>query len=178
MTSYVLAIPEQPIVYPLTQAGLRAAYPTALLPEGFAGLEELHVFPVTPTDPPEYDPNTHEAVEADPELIGGTWMQAWDVVELPEPVIVVQWRTFAAGLMAAPYFQARAIGADAGYVDACSRLMTALKFHLDDIGNLAVTQSAFDAAFADLTDEDDRTALQGLLDSNNINLLIPELVQA
>lgn len=175
MTAYVLAIPEQPIVYPLTSAGLRAAYPTTLLPEGFAGLEELHVFPVTPADMPEYDPNTHEAVEADPELIGDTWVQSWDVVELPEPVIVTEWRTFATGLLAASYFQARATGADAGYVDACFHLLTALKYHLDGIGNLAITQAAFSDAFGNFADEGDRTALQALLDSNNINLILPEL---
>lgn len=178
MTSYVLAIPEQPIVYPLTQAGLRAAYPTTLLPEGFAGLEELHVFPVTPTDQPEYDPNTHEAVEADPELIGNTWMQAWDVVELPEPVIVTEWRTFTTALMAAQYFVDRATGADAGYSDACFDLMVALEMHLEGCGNLAITQSAFERAFDDLANADDRIALQGILDASNISLEIPALTSS
>ena len=176
MTSYVLAIPEAELLYPLTQQALRAAYPTTLLPEGFAGLEELYVFPVAETSQPEYDPQIEEVIEGTPEFTGGVWLQTWDVVELETPVYSANWRGFTQALQAKDYFIAAM--ADSGQAGVATSLITVLLAQLSNAGNTVAIQAAVNA-FVAATALDaagaDRDDFEALIVAPYLPLTLPAL---
>jgi hypothetical protein len=46
------------------------------------------------TSQPEYDPNTHNAIEALPEFLNGEWYQKWELVQLLPPPPEPNWDLF------------------------------------------------------------------------------------
>lgn len=66
--------------YPVTIEKIKMANPLTLFPEPFEPIDPYVL--VAPTEPPEHDPLTHRAQEAEPVLVDGEWIQAWEVVAL------------------------------------------------------------------------------------------------
>jgi len=103
--SYVLAIPSTTPVL-ATRAALQAAYPSSIFPASFAGLEDFHVYSVTPSLEPEYDPTTHKLILQPFTGSGSSWTQAWTIEPLPAAELAAlnppQWQEFAAAVVMDP----------------------------------------------------------------------------
>ena len=63
---------------------LRKDNPQTSFPENpkNALLAEWNVYPLTPTEKPNYDPNNEKVVEGIPTNENNTWVQVWDIVPL------------------------------------------------------------------------------------------------
>lgn len=68
---------------------IRAAFPSFSFPAEMTAedIEFAGLAPVLPTEPPAHDPATHQAAPAAPVLDGDTWLQQWEVIPLPPPVV-------------------------------------------------------------------------------------------
>lgn len=73
-----------PIRWPYSLQQLRADEPSRSFSVAPSDAELAHydVFRVQPQQQPEYDPATHKAVEVQPALGDGRWVQQWELVEL------------------------------------------------------------------------------------------------
>lgn len=69
-------IPEKYSIGQLLHDNQQVSFPRDI-PD--ATLAEYDVYPVQPTDQPNYDPATHRIEEATPALVDGVWTQAWTV---------------------------------------------------------------------------------------------------
>lgn len=67
--------------YPVTQGEIMGLHQDTMFPTPFIPPEGYYF--VNPTFP-EYDKNTHKAVEAEPIEADGVWTQVWDVVEMTD----------------------------------------------------------------------------------------------
>ena len=54
---------------------------------------------LTILDQPAYDSTTHELVAADPQIIGGKWVQDWAAQPIPAPVIAQRSQALRSGLV-------------------------------------------------------------------------------
>lgn len=81
---YVKAINGTVIEYPYTIRRLREDYPSVSFPvtPDAALLSEYNVFPVLPSDPPNFNRFTHDCKLANPVLVDGNWVRGWNVTEL------------------------------------------------------------------------------------------------
>lgn len=73
--------------YPYTD--WKVDFPLTSFPTPRDGIDfpEHGIYWVHPTEPPEYDPETEQVVEGQPEQVEGQWRQTWTVEPLPpEPV--------------------------------------------------------------------------------------------
>jgi hypothetical protein len=77
----------QPEKYTIGQ--LRRDNPQVSFPKSIpdATLAEYDVYPLTPTETPEYNRMTQNVTEGTPALVDGVWTQVWDVTDAsPEEV--------------------------------------------------------------------------------------------
>lgn len=74
-------------VFGLTEADIKAANPNTSFPEPFVPLERYAR--VLPTDAISYDNTLQGAVEAAPLLLGGVYIQQWEIVDLGPDADVV-----------------------------------------------------------------------------------------
>jgi hypothetical protein len=77
-------IRTNPIRWPYSLAQLRIDEPSRSFSASPSAAELAHyeVFRVQPQRQPAYDPATHKAVEVQPALVDGQWVQQWELVEL------------------------------------------------------------------------------------------------
>jgi hypothetical protein len=73
-----------PIRWPYSLAQLRIDEPTRSFSPAPSDREyaELDCYRKQPQPQPEFDPATHRVVEVHPALVGGQWLQQWEIVEL------------------------------------------------------------------------------------------------
>ena len=71
--------------FPYNIGDLKKENPNVSFPSPITenALVAFNVYPVTPTEAPEYNNKTHR-VRQDVELIDGVWTQTWSLQELPE----------------------------------------------------------------------------------------------
>lgn len=71
--------------YPYGADVLRRDNPQTSFPKNPSDemLATFNVFPVRPTERPEFDPMTHGVRAATPVKVGSDWHQAWEVFQLP-----------------------------------------------------------------------------------------------
>lgn len=86
--------------YPYSIGQLRKDNPNTSFPKRPSDelLQEWGVFPVTPTERPEYNRITHDLVEETPELVNGSWVQAWALVAAEADVVAARTEEHAAQL--------------------------------------------------------------------------------
>lgn len=73
------------ITYPVTVTDFRAAHPNVSMRANPApdALADYGMFPVTPTTPPEHDPDTEDLTRS-AELVDGAWVEVWTVTAAPD----------------------------------------------------------------------------------------------
>lgn len=83
---YVLALNDSVKTYPYSIGQLLKDNPRVSFPKKPSDglLAKYNVYPVTPSDQPEYDRLTQRVVQYDPILVEGKWTQLWDVIDLTE----------------------------------------------------------------------------------------------
>jgi hypothetical protein len=81
----VKLIEELPSIFPYTIGELRQSNPATSFPSELSNqtLAEFDVYPVTKTNPPECDFNTH-SLKTWVEFVGQEWVQTWEKDQLPE----------------------------------------------------------------------------------------------
>lgn len=78
---HILTTPQ---TYPYSVSQLMRDNPQTSFPRNpsDALLAEYNVYPVKPTELPEFDPMTQRIEEGTPVLQDGEWVQVWDVIDL------------------------------------------------------------------------------------------------
>lgn len=76
--------PEKYTVWQLRLDNPQTSFPAEISDPTLA---DYGVFPVTPTERPQFDPRTERLEEGAPVLIDGLWTQAWDIVALTDDEI-------------------------------------------------------------------------------------------
>lgn len=79
---------DEPDVYPYTIAALKADNPNTSFPAivSDALLADFNVYPVTPTDKPDFDALTQTVDEQSPNETDGVWTQVWAVQAAPTAI--------------------------------------------------------------------------------------------
>jgi hypothetical protein len=78
---YVLAPNQTAEIFPYSIGALRRDNPNTSYPRNpsDAVLANWNVFPVVEQSPPEYNPANQNLNQLNPTLVGGQWMQTWQV---------------------------------------------------------------------------------------------------
>ena len=72
-------VPEKYTIGQLRRDNPQVSFPKSI-PD--STLAEYDVYPLKPTERPEYDPMTQRVEEGPPELISDVWQQTWNIINL------------------------------------------------------------------------------------------------
>ena len=146
---------------PYSPAKLRRDNPGTSFPSTMSDalLAEWNVYPVTPTERPDYDPSAQRLTEGTPEQVDGAWVQVWTLTDLTPEEIAANLNGWRQSMAVSPLQMRRALRQQ-GLMDAVTAYVAVQDTDTQDAWEYAVEIRRDDALIASAADALGKTPIE------------------